>query len=677
MAPSDQIHLLQSEDHLRLLDEIDKLRSQGISHYVSLPQLIVCGDQSSGKSSVLEAISGIAFPSKDNLCTRFATEVILRKAATASVSVGIVPSRTRSEVECNRLLGFSETLDDLSQFATLVEKAKDAMGISATTSAFSDDVLRVEVSGPDRPHLTIVDLPGLIHSENKLQSAADVALVWDMVRGYMSNQRSIILAVISAKNDYANQIVLKLAKEVDAGGNRTLGIITKPDTLSVGSESEAAFVGLARNEDIKFRLGWHALKNRSYETKDSSTEERNAAETAFFEQGVWKTLTRSMVGISPLRGRLSKVLLEQIKAELPALVNDIQEAVEVSEERLSKLGTQRVTVDEQRLFLLSIAQSFQSLCKAAVDGVYTDSFFGNAYTDEGYTKRLRAVVVKANKVYANEMRDHGQTRLILDNKPAGSAKHLRKMGYGTTKISRADFEDEIVGLLERSRGRELPGMFNPLLVEDVFHQQSKPWEGMAQEHVKAVCEAVDAFLELTISHLADEHTSSNLLRDVIDPRLDTAVRRVNEKLVEVLAPHIHGHPITYNHYFTETIQNTRRKRQEKDLRDQLRRFNPNIADGDRETAHFLNTGVRISDLASSLASRNEADMDKYAASEILLCTEAYYKVSTDFRSPFTYRRPLPTYIHSLLLRISVLRLCICFWEPSNRSSDIVALMVQS
>lgn len=223
MSRSDQIHTLHSEDHLKILDEVDKLRSQGLSHYISLPQLIVCGDQSSGKSSVLEAISGITFPSKDNLCTRFATEVILRKAPQTSVAVRIVPSQTRSESECSRLSEFSEALDDLSQFAAIVDKAKDAMGISATTSAFSNDVLRVEVSGPDRPQLTIVDLPGLIHSENKLQSSADVKLVWNMVKGYMKNKRSIILAVISAKNDYANQIVLKLAKEVDAGGNRTSG----------------------------------------------------------------------------------------------------------------------------------------------------------------------------------------------------------------------------------------------------------------------------------------------------------------------------------------------------------------------------------------------------------------------------------------------------------------------
>src|SRR5271155_3922699 len=71
---------LQSKDHEEILNVIDQLRSEGISKYINLPQLIVCGGQSSGKSSVLEAISGLAFPTKDNVCTRFATELILRRA---------------------------------------------------------------------------------------------------------------------------------------------------------------------------------------------------------------------------------------------------------------------------------------------------------------------------------------------------------------------------------------------------------------------------------------------------------------------------------------------------------------------------------------------------------------------------------------------------------------------
>lgn len=94
---------------------------------------------------------------------------------------------------------------------TLFEQAKDAMGLlSVGGNAFSEDILRVEISGPKQPQLTIVDLPGLIHSHNKHQTEHDVKLVTSLVAKYMKNPRSIILAVVSAKNDFPNQIVSAL-----------------------------------------------------------------------------------------------------------------------------------------------------------------------------------------------------------------------------------------------------------------------------------------------------------------------------------------------------------------------------------------------------------------------------------------------------------------------------------
>ncbi|KAI9792213.1 MAG: hypothetical protein M1816_002754 [Peltula sp. TS41687] len=253
---TDGLDGLCSKDQFDLLDSIDSLRSQGISHYVSLPQIIVCGDQSSGKSSVLEAISGVSFPIKGNLCTRFPTELVLRKTAHAGVSVSIVPDHTRGESERHALSSFHQKLDSFEGLSALIEEAKSAMGLSPHGRAFSKDILRVEVSGPDRPHLTIVDLPGLIHSETKQQSASDVELVQDLVQSYMAESRCIILAVFSAKNDYANQIVLKLARAADKMGVRTLG-------------------------DIEFRLGWHVLKNMDSDKGQSSLETRDSEEERF------------------------------------------------------------------------------------------------------------------------------------------------------------------------------------------------------------------------------------------------------------------------------------------------------------------------------------------------------------------------------------------------------------
>ncbi len=259
---SKPLQCLNSAEQTELLNVVDELRAKGLSDFTSLPQLIVCGDQSSGKSSVLQAISGLVFPSKDNLCTRFATEVILRRASTKGLSVSIMPGQDRSAVDRERLLDFRYAIQNDEDFAALFDNAKQVMGLTDHSSAFSKDILRVEILGPSQPQLTLVDLPGLIHSESKSLTTQDVELVTELVKSYMKNPRSIILAVITAKNDFSNQIILKRARELDPEGFRTLGIITKPDTLVKSSVGETSFLSLARNEEFEFKHGWHVVKNQ-------------------------------------------------------------------------------------------------------------------------------------------------------------------------------------------------------------------------------------------------------------------------------------------------------------------------------------------------------------------------------------------------------------------------------
>jgi hypothetical protein len=195
-----------------------------------------------------------------------ATEVILRRSSTAGVSVSIVPTEKRTEVERQSMLAFHGSITALDDLPVLIDQAKEAMGLADLANAFAEDVLRVEVSGPDRPHLTIVDLPGFIHAETKQQKASDVDLVKQMVRPYMENRRSIILAVVSAKNDYANQIVLKMAWDVDIRGHRTLGIITKLIRSLLGPRA-------SRHSQIwrGIKTSNSALDGKSFETGTMST----------------------------------------------------------------------------------------------------------------------------------------------------------------------------------------------------------------------------------------------------------------------------------------------------------------------------------------------------------------------------------------------------------------------
>jgi hypothetical protein len=505
----------------------------------------------------------------------------------------------------------------------LIDKAKVVMGLAEMTNAFAEDVLRIEISGPDHPHLTIVDLPGLIHAENKLQTAADVNLVQQMVRLYMANTRSIILAVVSAKNDYANQIVLKLARDVDRKGHRTLGVITKPDMLPAGSESELSFTNLARNQDIEFRLGWHVLRNRDYDNRDASMAVRDTIEAEFFSKGIWAAFERSTVGITSLRSRLSRVLLDQIRKELPNLVEEIELSIRETRETLEKLGSRRGTLDEQRSFLLKVSQSFQLLVRAATDGTYVGAFFGDPKTDEGYSRRLRAVIQNLHLDYAEDMRLHGHRREFVDTQQEDS-RAITGLFAQPEFVSRERFLEEISEMLERTRGRELPGMYNPLIVGDLFFEQTQPWEKLAERHLKAVWEATRAFLDMVISYLTDEDTAEVLLIEVIGPQMDERWAQLETKLRELLLPYQKGHPITYNHYFTETIQNMRHRRMEEEVTRRLSTFF-NIKQI-TSLEELPERRVKTSSLVTALSQRNEADMNRYASSEILDCMMAFYKV---------------------------------------------------
>lgn len=151
------LDLLQSHDSRKIMDIVDKLRRAGLSSVLQLPQLVVCSDQSSGKSSVLEAITEIPFPRKENLCTRFATEIILRRATVSSISTKIIPDKARPSSEQKALQAFKRTIDTFDQLPALMDEASKLMGLHDVTAitprAFSRDVLSIEISGPGRAQL--------------------------------------------------------------------------------------------------------------------------------------------------------------------------------------------------------------------------------------------------------------------------------------------------------------------------------------------------------------------------------------------------------------------------------------------------------------------------------------------------------------------------------------------
>ena len=239
--------------------------------------------------------------------------------------------------------------------------------------------------------------------------------------------------------------ILKRAREVDPQGLRTLGVITKPDQLVSGTGSEKLFLSLARNEQVEFHLGWHVVRNLDTSEED---QDRDAVETEFFTESTFRSLSVTNLGIAHLRQRLSLVLFGQIKAELPQLIADIEDGIANCCRGLESLGPARLTLDDQKNFLVDISDDFQTICEAAIMGQYEHHFFKDRFLDD---RRLSAVIANRGMEFAEEIRTEGAQWKIVE-------KASKRRSHRT----RAEAVEEVRKLLRKSRGREVN-----LLLDDI------------------------------------------------------------------------------------------------------------------------------------------------------------------------------------------------------------------
>ena len=613
--------LIQSSNHWDLLDIVDSLRSHGVSHYVDLPQIVVCGSQSCGKSSTLVSLSGIEFPTSEGLCTRFATELVLRRSDEPGIKVHIQPSAHRSEEDRIRLSAFSVTTTAQNDLPKIIEAAKIAMGLSGDGSKiFSTDILRIESTSPTAPNLTLVDLPGLFNAADKTQGYDDAALVQDLVVSYMRQRRSIILAVVTADNPFTNQPVTKFTRDIDPSGRRTLGLITKPDKVDGGSESERYYVELAQNQNVKLSLGWHVLVNRSNTTAGDTMEERDQREALFFADSVWgSSLDVLQLGVEALRDRLRKILWQQIKEGLPGVKSDVQSGIKDCETKLHQLGKPRGTKREKHTYLQRIGSRLSTLIRAAIDGVYTDPFFESSPGQEdALERRLRANVQLILANYAERMRINGHALEIVerDMEPTGRSS--------STYIMRDEYLEEVRDLMIECRGRELPGTFNPLVVGDLFSRQCKPWEAITQSLVEEIHEAAANTFNKMVSAIGDENTKSRLMKGHIQPALHLLRKDLKVKVNEFLKPHLSIHPITYNDYLTDSVQKIQMERHSRKfdrLALQACGYSEETATQDAYNSVKLRTLLRI------LKDGTGPDVEDYSGSLAADVAAAYYKVT--------------------------------------------------
>jgi hypothetical protein len=207
----------------------------------------------------------------------------------------------------------------LSGKVLIIEQVNTVMGISADTTppkTFSVDVLSIEVSGPNEEHLSVIDVPGIFKKTTEgVTTKADMVLVNSMVESYVSNPRSIILAVVPANVDIATQEILDIAERHDPDGSRTLGVLTKPDLVDQGAEQ--MILDLLHDKTHKLALGWCILRNLGQKETESAQDRQMLEKDFFMRKAPWTQVEKTKAGVAALRQRLGRLLVNHTRREFP------------------------------------------------------------------------------------------------------------------------------------------------------------------------------------------------------------------------------------------------------------------------------------------------------------------------------------------------------------------------
>lgn len=543
-----------ADEQRGLLELIDKLQFAQLDN-VKLPQICVVGDQSAGKSSVLEAITGTPFPRDAGACTRFATEIRLRRAPETSLNVSIIPDKNRDLKAQEALRSFGGNVDHNMNFEQLMRYAVDLIAPKNIPGRFAArDILVVEKRGPDMPLLTLVDLPGLVRNANNDQSLDDIKTIETLCERYMKSSRTIILAVVGGNSDYVQAPILTKARQYDPTGSRTIGVLTKPDlTESIGLEDK--FIDLINNKDKAnyFQLGWYVLLNpgpREAGQPWPTGRERRQREEEFFGRGKWRSLPESMCGADALKQKLSVQLQRHIGRHVKTLRRQIQKALDDTETELKSMGEGKDTPEEMRIELVELFSASKELVIPAVYGFYKNppgkTFFRSTADPRGTpAQNLRARAAEENDSFSSRIREHGR-KFGFAHAPAGGKdlSEEQKQNY---------VRQEVQTLLNQIRGSEFPGDAKPRAVYMLFQSYSEYWPRMAQEHKDNLGVVCNEFLSELIDYSWPKRMREPLRREFLDLQLKQLMEKAQKEL-ELLSQDMHLEVQPYDPEYEEKLR---------------------------------------------------------------------------------------------------------------------------
>ncbi|XP_072972200.1 dynamin-related protein 3A-like [Typha angustifolia] len=344
----------------------------GNSSTIDLPQVAVVGSQSSGKSSVLEALVGRDFlPRGNDICTR-------RPLVLQLVHCPRRPEKAEGDewgeflhLPGRRFFDFREIRREIQ--AETDREAGENKGVS-------DKQIRLKIFSPNVLNITLVDLPGITKVPVGDQPTDIETRIRTMILSYIKHRTCIILAVSPANADLVNSDALQMARIADPDGSRTIGVITKLDIMDRGTDARNFLLGNV----IPLQLGYVGVVNRSQQdiNLNRSIKDALAYEESFFRnQPVYHGLSHCC-GVPELAKKLNQILVQHIRTVLPGLKSRINAQLTSVAKELAIYGDVVESKAGQGAKILNIlakyCEAFSSMVEGKNEEISTTELSGGA-----------------------------------------------------------------------------------------------------------------------------------------------------------------------------------------------------------------------------------------------------------------------------------------------------------
>ncbi|XP_066586909.1 dynamin-1-like protein isoform X2 [Prorops nasuta] len=331
------------------------------SDAIQLPQIVVLGTQSSGKSSVLESLVGRSFLPRG-------TGIVTRRPLILQLIYSPLTDREHRSAEngtnaCPAWGMFMHTKNKIfKEFDEIREEIeRETERMAGTNKGICPEPINLKIYSENVVNLTLIDLPGITKVPVGDQPEDIESQIRALVFKYICSPNSIILAVVTANTDMTTSESLKLSKEVDPDGRRTLAVVTKLDLMDAGTDAIDVLCGRV----IPVKLGIIGVVNRSQQDimNNKSIEEALKDEAAFLQRRYPTLANRN--GTPYLAKTLNRLLMHHIRDCLPELKTRVNVMVSQFQTLLNSYGED---VGDKSQTLLQIITKFASSYCSTIEG---------------------------------------------------------------------------------------------------------------------------------------------------------------------------------------------------------------------------------------------------------------------------------------------------------------------